>query len=117
MPKIDCTAVPSEVTDFAFDQIQDRLEQEDWEAITVDYDAQIVTVESTDRTVSSEEHPEPHALEEFVQAIISSFSIEKANHMKMDAEDDYVETSYTAAEMQQVREDLVHGCIQIVDEE
>ena len=115
MPKIDCTAVPEEVTDFAFDQIQDRLEQEDWEAISVDYDSQIVTVESTGRVVSSEEHPEPHDLENFVRAIISSYSIEKAGHMKMDAEDDHVDTPYTVAEMQQVRDDLVPGCIKIIE--
>lgn len=118
MTHIDCTSVPEEVSDFAFDQLKDKLTTEEWEAITVNYDEQIVTINTElSGKFSNTEHPEPYTFEKYIQAIIEANCIEKAGHMRLDAKDEYTNTPYTVAEMDGVRTALVNGCIEIVSDE
>jgi len=116
MEKIDCTAVPEAVSDYAFDHLEDRLGEDEWEAITVDYETQTVTIHTPFyETYSDEQNPEPQEFEHFLRSIISSYCLEKTNHMKQDAADDRVNTPYTVTEMDTVRTNIFEGCILLSD--
>lgn len=102
MHKIDCANIPTEVTDFAFDQVHDEYDSS--KMISIDYDSQVVYIpeESTDFVTN-------------VKNTIQDYCSEKINDMLFELQNGF-DTELTEKELRLAKSNISYIIVEEFEE-